>query len=92
MPVAPSLVIAAGRIHNSTMDLNRPTTRKWLLAAATILAVLTMIVVVYQSTKPPATPQMDPQFSRSKLTEQSRGQRGNRESDAGSHGDSKAKN
>ena len=48
------------------MDLDRPTLQKWLLVAVAIVAVVSMIVVVYQTTRPPATPQIDPQFSRSK--------------------------
>ena len=80
-------------MHNLCMDLKRLTPTNWLVVAVTIVAVLSMIIVTYQTTKPPATPQIDPQFSRSKLQEQSKAKGpGGRVSDPASRGDSKPNN
>ena len=74
------------------MDLKRLTPTDWLVVAVTIVAVLSMVIVIYQATKPAATPQIDPQFSRSKLMEQSKSQgSGGRVADPASRGDSKTR-
>jgi hypothetical protein len=74
------------------MDLKRLSPAQWLVVAVTIVAVVTMVAVVYQATKPPATPSIDPRFGRSKLMEQSKVKRSSgRDSDAAPRRDSGAR-
>ena len=76
-------------MNNMLMDPRRLTLGKWLIVAVAILAVVSMIVVVYHATKSPATPQIDPQFSRSKLHEKSKGKGpGGRSAEPAPRGDS----